>query len=182
MTKEKDNFWSNLVDETSKEASKGGYLKLQPGDNKIRVVGNPISGYIDWDYTDPQKPNGKPVRSPLKLGKPVPLNPGNAEKQPKIFWAMEVYDYATESIKIWEVASGTIREKLEGFIKNSDYGPLTEYNLTINKTGSGLTTKYEVIPSPPKPAEAKVIQATMEIVCNLEALYDGGDPFATMPK
>jgi len=178
MTK---NVWEDLVNDTAKEVSKGGYFRPELGENRVRVVGDPIKGYLDWDMTDLAKPNGKPIRTPLEKGKPAPLNPGT-DKKPKIFWAMPVYDYKTETIKIWEITQGGIRDNLMGYIKDKDYGALTSYDIKITRSGAGLETEYQVIPTPPKPADAKVIQATMETVVNLPALFAGADPFATMPE
>jgi len=176
-----DKWWENLVETTKQETDKAEYFKPQPGDNRVRVVAPPLAGYLDWDYTDPSKPKGKPVRTVLSKGKPVPLNK-DKDKQPKVFWAIAVYNYATESIAVWEVTQVSILDTLMGYLQDSDFGPLTEYDIKINKTGSNLETKYKVTPGPVKPFDEKITEAISGVSITLEALLENGDPIVQIAK
>ncbi len=52
-----------------------------------------------------------------------------------------------------------------------------EYDLTINRKGQKLDTEYTVQPSPSKPLSADVKAAYEAKPINLEALFEGANPF-----
>lgn len=141
--------------------------KLPEGEHKFRIVDRPIAGWIDWMDRKPCrfKPEDKP-KSSFDPSKPV-----------KPFWAMHVWDYAREGLFVMEVTQNGIRKSLEDYATNEDWGDLTSFDIKIKKEGSGIDTKYTVIPIPHKPLPKNIQEAVKGCKIRLEALYDGKDPW-----
>ena len=140
---------------------------MKEGDNKLRIVMRPIAGWIDWDEKKPLR--FRPENKPKK-----PLNP---EKPVKPFWVCYVWDYAREGLYVIEFTQSSILKSLQAFGSDSDWGDFTKYDLKVKKEGSGLDTSYTVTPLPHKPMSENIEKALRETPVNLEALYDGGDPW-----
>ena len=51
--------------------------------------------------------------------------------------------------------------------------------LVVTKEGDKLETKYTVMPSPQKPLDEGIQQLYKDMKINLDALYDGADPFSS---
>ena len=149
--------------------SSSNYLKLEQGDNKVRIVSRPIVGWEDWK-------DNKPIRFRMPDKPQAPIDP---EKQIKHFWAMLVWDYKTEKLLILEITQKTVQRSIEELAKNEDWGSPLNYDLTISKKGEGLKTEYSVVPIPPKPLNDIIKEAVLGTQVNLEALFEGKDPFAT---
>lgn len=147
------------------------YFKPKSGDNKVRILSNPILGWIDWTE------DKKPIRTPYKgmSSEPRPINP----KRPvKHFWAMVVWDYSDAKIKVWEATQATIHNALFTLSMDEAWGNPTGYDLNVKKTGEDLETKYEVIPRPPKPLEDDIKAEFEKATINLDALMENGNPFS----
>lgn len=67
---------------------------------------------------------------------------------------------------------------IKNLARDEDWGFPLEYDLTITKTGEKLKTEYTVTPSPKKPFPPELYAGYMAMNININALYDGGDPFA----
>jgi hypothetical protein len=141
--------------------------KLPEGEHRFRIVSRPIAGWIDWKDRKPYRftPENKPATS---------FDP---EKPMKAFWAMYVWDYAKEALFIMEITQSGIRKSLENYAMNEDWGDLTSYDIKIKKEGSGMETKYDVIPVPPKPLSKAIKEIVAATPIRLEALYEGKDPW-----
>jgi hypothetical protein len=57
-------------------------------------------------------------------------------------------------VKAFEFGA-SIAKALSALAKNEDWGDLSEYDVTVTRRGSGLGTKYTVVPSPKKPIAEK---------------------------
>lgn len=150
------------------EAPQGGgsYLKLQQGENKLRILSKPIIGWLDWKDNKPYR-----FRFNRKPEKPM------SDKPIRHFWALVVFDYNENAIKIWEVTQSTIQKAIEDLAKNEDWGSPHQYDIKITKKGQEKQTEYSVMPSPKKDLIAEIKQAAKDKPVHLEALYDGKDPF-----
>jgi hypothetical protein len=149
------------------------YLKLKEGENRIRILSKPILGWEDW--TDDKKVfrfrmENKPEKSINPL-KPI-----------KHFWAFIVFNYNDEEIQIMNVTQATIRKKIEGLCKDSDWGEPFHYDIKIVKSGTEKNTEYVVNPTPHKPVDAYIVEMFREKPCYLEALFDNEDPFSSQWK
>lgn len=155
------------------EAPEGGgnFMKLQDGENKIRILSKPIVGWVDWKEK-------KSFRFPMKNKPEKPL-----DKNPiKHFWAFVVWNYATESIQILEITQQTIQQAIANLSKDDEWGAPFQYDLKISKKGKDLDTKYGVTPSPKKPLTDEQQKAGLEKPCYLEAMFSGADPWVVTDK
>ena len=170
---------------TNYEAPKStsGYMKLQDGLNKLRVLSSAIVGYEYWN-TD-----NKPVRSKEYPSNPTDIRVEKDGSKSKIkhFWAFCVWNYKADKdkdgndvgmVQILEITQKTIQNGIMSLVNDEDYGDPKQYDLKITRSGEGLETSYSVMPSPAKELSMEVATAFAEKKVNLEALYASGDPFA----
>jgi hypothetical protein len=144
------------------------YLKLQEGENRVRILSQPIIGWEDWHDKKPvrYKMNEKPDRS-FDPKKPI-----------KHFWAFIVFNYNVEEIQIMHVTQATIRKNIEALCKDKDWGAPYGYDIKVMKTGEGVDTEYSVNPVPHKPVEEYILKCFKDRPCNLEAIFFNEDPFS----
>jgi len=151
----------------------GGYMRLVKGENRIRILSDSIQGFEWWiDTSDGRKP--KRVRPDEN----IPVGELPADEKPKHFWAFVVWNYGKESVQILEITQKSIMKAIMTLYKNKDWGEPQGYDLTIIREGDGLETKYTATPSPKKKLVKDIVGAYAKTKINLEALYDGEDPFA----
>lgn len=136
MTRELD--WGAMSSGGNKEAAK--FIKLQPGDNRVRVVAKPVVVDIHWE---------KGVDGSTK--KVVCPGPGcpicKAGHTPQLRYQVLVIDRADGEVKVLEGGPrifGAIRD----YAMDPDYGDPTKYDLKIKKEGQGRETKYTVMAAP----------------------------------
>lgn len=150
------------------------YMKFEDGQNKLRFLTAPVMGYVYWT-TDK-----KPVRSrePFE-GTPSDARLEDGKFKPKHFWAAVVWNFADNRVQVLEIVQASIQEPILDLASNSDWGDPREYNITVNKKGKLLDTEYTVQPSPKTAVPAEAHAAFRETRINLEALFEGKDPFNT---
>lgn len=148
-------------------ASGGSYFKLKTGQNTFRIVTKPIIGWLGW--TNDNKPERRRAKDDFE----------GVDLKDKIkhFWAFGVYDHNSKTVQVMELTQSTILSALTDLFKSPDWGSPFGYNITINKTGEGMETSYTVTPAPPKELENSVQDKVVDTPLNLEALFEGGDPF-----
>jgi len=149
------------------EPKSSNYLKLQDGDNSIRILGDSVVGWVDWI-------DKKPQRTSIQAPKPLPYD---SEKPVKEFWAFPVWNYKEEKVQILEITQSTIQDAIYNLDCSEDWGTPTGYDLTIKRSGKELDTKYLVTPKPPKQVAEVISNAYMATLLNLEKLFTGEDPF-----
>lgn len=152
------------------EAPRGAssYMKLQEGENKFRILSQPILGWEDWDDKRPVRYrfDAKPAKS-IDANRPV-----------RHFWSMVVWNYATEQVQILTITQATIQKQIQALCKDEDWGAPYFYDMKILKSGEGKETKYQVNPVPHKPTAAHIVKAFNERPIDLEAIFENADPFA----
>lgn len=168
---EKDEF---LPEGYAAPVSGGGFMKLKDGDNIIRILSSAIVGYEYWNN------DTKPVRN--KIGwteSPTDIKKDKDGNDTKIkhFWAFVVWNYATKNVEILEITQSTIQTAITNLVKDEDWGDPKNYDIKINRTGEGFDTVYSVSPKPAKKASDEILNKYDQKKINLEALYDGGNPF-----
>lgn len=144
------------------------YMKMKAGENKFRVLSQPVLGWEDWD-------NKKPVRFHYDNKPNSSVDPA---KPMKHFWAMIVWNYGEECIQILQVTQASIRNAIEHLCNDADWGAPYHYDIKVTKKGDGMETEYMVNPLPHKPLADSIVKAFKDHPCNLEALFEGADPFA----
>lgn len=161
----------------------GGYMKLQEGENRIRILGTfsegtAIKGYEYWKTT---KEGGKvPVRK--KMDEPI-LTADLEEGEDKVrhFWALPVYNVTADAIQILEITQVGIQKAITGLAKDKDWGSPTNYDIAIIRTKTGpeaMNVEYTVQPKPAKAVGADVLKRYEEKNINIQAMFKGEDPFA----
>jgi hypothetical protein len=154
------------------EAVSGGsalYLKLQKGENKIRIISKPVVGWLEWV-------DKKPVRTPIDEEPEA----ADDENKPKKFMTMAVIDREdNDKVKIMELTQQSIIKAIRALTSNPDWGTPFGYDIVITKSGEDLKTKYVVTPSPKKPLGKEAIKAASAAPCNLDNLFEGKDPWNT---
>jgi hypothetical protein len=156
------------------------YMELEEGSNTFRILSPAIVGYEWWEDTG----NGDRVPRRVRTEEEVPSEVINASKsldQAKHFWAFTVYNYEIKSIQVLELKQKKIQRALEAYAKNPTWGNPMGYDLVIEKVKTGSRERdveYHVIPEPPSPLDEGIAELANMVPVRLEALYDGGDPFA----
>lgn len=157
-----------LPDDYKAPVTAGGYMTLATGENRIRILSEPIIGWEDWI-------DNKPIRYPFNM---KPEKSHNSEKPLRHFWSFIVWNYKEEKIQILQISSASIRKTIQDLCENTDWGVPYNYDLVLKKEGEKLTTKYTATPVPPKLISEHIKEAFYEKRINLDALFDGGDPFS----
>ena len=153
------------------KATAGGYLKFKNASTKFRIVSSPIIGYEGWSNDNkPVRFKEQPKAESLKMLR---------DNKAKHFWALIVWSYADEQVMILQITQSSIIEGITALAKDEAWGNPKEYDITVNKTGQGMETKYTVVPAPPRPLAEDVIATITEDSANinLEALFTNDNPF-----
>ena len=150
--------------ETPQGAS--NYMRLEEGANKFRVLSSAIVGYEYWIDEGGKR---KPIRE-----RDFSDVPNEFKNDMKHFWAFIVWSYQSESVQILEITQKTIMSFITALVQDEAWGDPKEYDISIFRKGEGLETSYSVVPTPPSTLD---VDADISGI-NLEALYEGEDPFA----
>jgi hypothetical protein len=167
-------------------ATSSDFMKLGEGANNIRILSKPLIGKLYWVSPDGlvrEKGKGQKGDKPFRIEYSQKLPKEVLEFQTKEFWAMKVYDYKDEAIKILEITQASILRSLYEFVNDPKWGDLRKYDVNIKREGSGMDTKYFVMPSPPTPLTAEVIELSNASEIDLSTLLspvDTSDPFEGM--
>src|SRR5271167_4124248 len=97
-----------LPDDYESPKNNAGYMKLQDGENRIRILSQPIIGWEIWV-------DKKPMRYKFKNKPNVKNDPKNPLRH---FWTMIVWNYAEEQIQILHIAQSKIRSSIESLNKD----------------------------------------------------------------
>lgn len=159
----------------------GKYMKFQQGENRFRVLCDSfITGYEYWTE------DKKPIRGedfPKSKPKDMQVKDGEHwQGQIKHFWALAVWDYADDSVKVLQITQATIQEPLLTLFNDDDWGHPNGYDIVVTRAGEGLETKYSTMAKPAKPMPEEAKKAYADTPVHLKALYDSGDPFVVEEK
>lgn len=145
------------------------FMTIEDGENTIRILSKPVMGYCYWTK-DKKKVYSKeewaitPDDAALdKNGKPT---------APKYFWAFLVYNYATKTVQSLEITQSTIMKPLKALIDNPKWGNPTKFDITLNKTGKELLTKYAVVPNPHSEITPEMSEALASTTIDLESVFN----------
>lgn len=153
------------------------YIKpsdLAEGSHKFRILSTPVMGWCYWvDDGDKRKP----VR--VKDFKDIPENfraPADDKDKAYYFWSVFVWNYTDDRAQIMEIKQSTVRAELQMLDSDPDIGDVREYDIKLIKSGQKKDSKYKVNALQKEKFETKD-KNIPEV--NLEALFDGKDPFDT---
>jgi len=109
------------------------YVKLEPGENRFRILEAPTTGFIVWK-------DQKPTRYKDKSDVPV------GSEDVKHFWFVPVW--MNDKVCFLEIAQKTVISELAFLDQNEDWGDLPDYDVLVHREGEGMETKYRVQPIP----------------------------------
>jgi hypothetical protein len=105
--------------------------------------------------------------------------PGTADV--KFCIAIPVFSYEAGTVQVMSISQKSILRELDAISQEEDYANLTEWDFTLSKKGSGLTTEYKLRPAPRKKGSDDVISTAWEEAksagFDLARLLTGGNPF-----
>lgn len=154
-------------------SSTSNFMRLEEGENRIRILTNPKIGYVCWK-------DNKPIRREETVCSFKPEEADKDEKfgngKPKInlFWAMMVWDYKDGQIKILEIVQKTVLKAIENLANDQDWGSPLGYDISINKVKNGERTTYTVSPKPAKPLSEEVKKAFDESDIDVNIIFGKG--------
>lgn len=157
----------------------GDYMKFESGDNEIRIISKPVTGWVVWE--EDEDGNKIPKRTPLADGEPDAPSDDPKDK-PKKFMAFVMIDRADDGVKICEATQQGIIKGIQALDKNPKWGRPFAYDITVTKTGADKKTRYSVTPSPKTALSKDDIKAAQAKPCNLDALYEGENPWEVEGK
>ena len=157
-----------------RKSSGGGFLKLEAGDNRVRVLSEPVIGMELWV-------GGNPVRKPFGV-EFIKEELANADintfdgtkRKPTEFWGVVVWDYKSQSATQYNFTQRGIIDGLLDLLEDADWGDVREYDINIKKV-TGERTKYSVSPVPPKPLSDEIKKAYEESTIDLSKLFSSTD-------
>jgi len=172
-----------LPDDYQIPVEAGNYMKFKDDENIFRVLSSPILGYEYWIDTEDGK--RQPIRKTMTEIIDISKVPDPSEI--KHFWALVVYNYKASynsvkkeyigKVQILEITQKSIQKTMRALAGNPKWGNPRDYDLVVSKTGQKLETRYTVTPDPKAPLDPKIKKQYESMTINLEALFEGLDPF-----
>lgn len=143
MSSNFDISWSDSsLDSRTDNESLIDFIKLQPGENRMRIVSQPSKLEIHWEDTiDGSR------RKVICLGAKCPVC--KHSNPPQVRYQFKVIDREDNKVKILECGKQII-SAIRNYAVDSDYGDPTSYDIKIKKDGRGRDTKYTVKAVPNK--------------------------------
>ncbi len=161
----------------------GGYLSVSklPDGGSVRFAmlsDEPLEGYEVWGQANGTNKPFRFAEEPtyedilVEMGEFEPREgrggPGTADV--KFFIALPVYSYDSGKVQVLQLTQKSIIKEIDAISQMEDYESLLDWDFTISKKGSGLTTEYTVRPAPRKKGSQEHIDAAW-----LEAKSEGFD-------
>ncbi len=153
---------------------KADFMRLEQGANVVRVMSRPSQFYVNWVET----PDGRkrkintPVEDPALIQR---LEDEGFKRQAR--WIVKVLDRRDGQFKLLEIGS-QIFLGIKNLFNNPEWGPVNQYDITINRGRPGQQPLYSVLPSPKKALDSSLEGAFREFndSVNLERLLSPSDP------
>jgi len=133
--------------------STGKYLKLKSGKNTFRILTDAVVGYEIWieDSKD-----GQIFERPVRAKTLDELKTYQSSKKIKHFWCLSVWNYELQQVQLFVITQKGIQTGIMDLFR-SEWGDPKNYDITINKTGEKMETRYNVFPNPIKPLSPETI-------------------------
>jgi len=158
------------VDWNSADSSSGksDFMRIEEGENTVRIMGNPIQFYIHWV-------NG-PDGSKRKFNSPVEnqalvrrLEDSGFKRTAR--WFIKVLDRKDNRFKALEIGP-QVYNSIKSLYNNQRWGKVTAYDVTITKGPKGTQPLYSVTPNPKEalPSDLKAQFQEFNDRLNLEKL------------
>lgn len=89
----------------------------------------------------------------------------------RLMWVIRRVQWGQDEFQLLELDKASIIKKLQSYFDNPNRWDLTKYDISVNKTWSWLTTKYDVTAIPPKPLTPEDEQLIINNPVNLENIW-----------
>jgi hypothetical protein len=124
--------------------TKSNFMRMEEGENLVRVMGNPVQFYIHWVVTPDgsRRKVNSPIDSPELIRR---LEDSGFKRQAR--WLVKVLDRTDDEFRVLEVGP-QIYNGIKSLYNNSRWGKVTQYDLSINKGPKGTQPLYGVTPNP----------------------------------
>ena len=189
-------FLSQKASSNVASGSGGGYLnpsKIQAGSSARFALlnDNPLEFHEVWGEASDgsvkpfrfrEEPTPEDIETEFGSDYSRRLNrDGTAPEAAKFCIAVEVFNHETGSVQILQVSQKSILREFDSISQMEDYSNLLEWDFSLGKEGSGLTTEYSLRAVPRKKGTDAKIQAAWESAqsdgFDRERLLSGGNPF-----
>ncbi len=150
------------------------YMRFQKGMNRFRILSPAVTGYEYWTK------DNKPMRSKVRWDF-IPTDIKLENGQPtaiKHFWAFVVWNYNENLIQILQITQSTIQSSIKAGV-DLRKGNATNNDIGVERKGDGFDTEYTVQFADPSPVLPEIEEAYKAKKIDLEALFEGGDPFTS---
>lgn len=177
----------NFLPSDYKAPAQSNYFKFADGENTFRILSSAVVG---MEYWKTEVVDGKEVRRPVRKhqGENIDISQLEVNKNtgeldmPRHFWAFVVLNKGTGDIQVLEITQKNIQKAIRALVESPKWGNPKDYDITVTKSGKGLETEYSVMPNPKEPLEDGVMDLYKSLEINLNALFDGKDPFDKTSK
>lgn len=170
MTKLKNPLADEFLPKGYELPDSTSFMKFVVGKNKFRILSPLVTGYEYWNAEEPPKCFRSKV--PFTETPGIKVN-DKGKSNVSHFWALVVYDYASEAIKTLEITQKGIQKYILGLVNDPDWGKPQRYDLVVTREGSTmLDTKYTVAASPHKPMSADILAEYAKCGIDLESLFE----------
>src|SRR4051794_12874259 len=171
-----DNF---LPDGYKAPETESHYMELAEGLNSLRVLSPAIVGYEWWTESDNGERRPVRVRTEAEVAEEF-RTPFDRRARARHFWAFVVYNYDAKAVQVLVIKQQTIMGALEALVRNPKWGDPRGYDLLIEKARTGSRERdveYSVMLEPKAPVDEGIAELARQVPVDLEALYEGQDPF-----
>jgi hypothetical protein len=188
-------FLSTKASATVNSSSGGAYLnpsKLTDG-GSVRFAllsDTPLEFYESWGtaadgsskpFRFDYEPTYEDVVSEMGTYSPREGRGGPGTADIKFCIAIPVFNYEAGAVQVMSISQKSILRELDAISQEEDYTNLLEWDFTLSKKGSGLTTEYKLRPAPRKKGADATINAAWEETnsagFDLDRLLTGSNPF-----
>ena len=124
--------------------TKSNFMRLEEGENTVRIMGNPVQFYIHWVVASDgsKRKINSPIENPELVRR---LEDAGFKRQAR--WLVKVLDRSDDEFRVLEVGP-QIYNGIKALYNNSRWGKVTQYDLTINRAPKGTQPLYGVTPNP----------------------------------
>ncbi len=140
----------------------------------VRILSSPaIMGWESWE-------NRRCIRTRTFEEQKVPVD---VTEKPRHFWAMKVFNRATNSIQLWVERDSKALQTMMELIQDPRCGNPIHYDLIVSTEVIGKKTITQIKPAALQPLNKEAIEMSNTFLLSEEAVFKGsGNPFVKVDK
>lgn len=150
-----------------KQNSDGGFTKLEPGDNVLRLLSEPVVAFEVWENKQVTR-----TKSVIENGYYAPQQ--DIGKKARIVHAFKAYNYQTKQVELAAFSQKKIINALMSYDRSERWGDVRKYDINIIRTGTTKDdTDYQVQAIPPQPLSEEIKKEVASVNINFIAWING---------